>query len=155
MVADDGSLEAERRGGGGNRVFPLMRFGPEHDVYTGQGGVPRVVKRVRAMEDWEGDEGFIDFELGEDFARDLLQFIQLSPQPWTNRRIFVSAAEGRFRKINECVLRAYVSTMLLTMQKTAQHLINTSVASGTSEASSRAAVIHLNIDAVTQFTNID
>jgi len=154
MAADDESLEAERCGGG-NRVFPLMRFGPEHEEYTGQGGEPRVVRRVRAMDDLEGDDGAMDSELGEDFARDLFHFIQSSPQPWTNQRIFVSAAEGRFRGINECVLKAHISTMLLTMRKTAQHLMNTSVASGTPEASSRAAVIHLNMEAVTQFTSID
>jgi len=107
------------------------------------------------MEDWEGDEGAMDSELGEDFARDLFHFIQSSPQPWTNRRIFKLAAEERFRGINKCVLRAHISTMLLTMRKTAQHLMNTSVASGTPEASSRAAVILLNMEAVTQFTNID
>jgi len=37
-AVDDEPLEAEKRGGR-NRVFSLMRFGPEHDEYTGQGGV--------------------------------------------------------------------------------------------------------------------
>jgi len=154
MAADEGSMEAELRGGGRNRVFPLLRLGPEHDVFTGQGKDPRVIRRVRAMEEWEGDEGDRDADLGEDFARDLFQFAQASPQPRTNRRIFVAAAEGRFRGVNECVLRSHISTMLLTMRKTAQHLMNSSVASGTPDASSRAAVIHLNMDVVTQFTNI-
>jgi len=84
MAADDGSMEAERRGGGENRVFPLLRLGPEHDVFTGQGRDPRVVRRVRAMEESEGDEGDRDADLGEDFARDLFQFVQASHQPWTN-----------------------------------------------------------------------
>jgi len=62
------------------------------------------------------------------------------------------AAKLKFRGTNECALQSHINTMLITMRKTAQSILQDSAESGIPVAGSQAAIIHVNMDFVNQLT---
>jgi len=110
------------------------------------------VRRSRTERGWDEDLGEDNEEPDDDFAEDLFHFIKSLPQPWTSRKVSLAAAL-KFRGTNECVLRSHIKTMQITMWKTAQCILKDSTEGSAPIESSRAAIIHIKMDSVNQFTS--
>jgi len=157
---DDDSVVIGRRHTKRNQVNPHGRKGREEDKGDGTGSVVRDVRgsrdiwgvrRIRTERGWNDDLGKDNEEPDEDFAKDLFHFIKTLPQPWTSRKVYLAAAL-KFRGTNECVLQSHVNIMLVTMRKTAQSILKDSAERGAPIAGSRAAIMHINMDSVNEFT---
>jgi len=157
---EEDSVVIGRQHTGRNQVNPHGRKGGDEDVGDGTGSVVRDVRgsrdiwgvrRIRTDRGWDDDLGEDNEEPDEDFAEDLFRFIKTLPQPWTARKVYLAAAL-KFRGTNECVLQSHVNTMLVAMRKTAQSILKDSAERGTPLVGSRAAVIHISMDSVNEFT---
>jgi len=156
---DDDSVFIGRHHTGRNQINPHGRRGKEGDG-NGTGLVVRDViesrdiwgvRRIRTEKGWDDDLGEDNEEPDEDFAEDLFRFIKKLPQPWTSRKVYLAAAL-KFRGTNECVLQSHVNTMLVTMRKTTQSILKDSAERGAPIEGSRAAIIHIIMDSVNEFT---
>jgi len=159
-VENDDSVVIGRQHTGRNQVNPHGRKGGDEDEGDGTGSVVRDVRgsrdiwgvrRIRTERGWDDDLGEDNEEPDEDFAEDLFRFIKTLPQPWTSRKVYLAAAL-KFRGTNECVLQSHVNTMLVTMRKTAQSILKNSAERGAPIEGSRAAIIHISMDSVNEFT---
>jgi len=157
---DDDSVVIGRHTTGRNQVNPHGRKGGDEDEGDGTGSVVRDVRgsrdiwgvrRIRTERGWDDDPGEDNEEPDEDFAEDLFRFIKTLPQPWTSRKVYLAAAL-KFCGTNECVLQSHVNTMLVTMRKTAQSILKDSAERGSPIEGSRAAIIHISMDLVNEFT---
>jgi len=157
---EDDSVVVGRHHTRRNQVNPHGRRGGENDDEDGTGSVVRDVRgsrdiwgvrRIRTERGWDDDLGEDNEVPDEDFAEDLFHFIKTLPQLWTSRKVYLAAAL-KFRGTNECVLQSHVNTMLVTMRNTAQSILKGSAERGAPIVGSRAAIIHLSMDSVNEFT---
>jgi len=157
---DDHSVVIGCRQTGRNQVNPHGRRDGDDGGGDGTGSVVRdvrgsrdiyEVRRIWTEQSWDDDLGEANEEPDEDFVEDLFRLIKATPEPWTTRNLFLAAAV-KFCGTNECVLRSHINTMLITMRKTGQCILKNSAESGAPVQGSRAAIIHLNMDTVNQFT---
>jgi len=157
---DDDSVVIGRHHIGRNQVNPHGRRGGKNDDEDGTGSVVRDVRgsrdiwgvrRIRTERGWDDDVGEDNEEPDEDFAENFFRFIKTLPQPSTSRKVYLAAAL-KFHGTNECILQSHVNTMLVTMRKTAQSILKDRAERGAPLEGSRAAIIHISMDSVNEFT---
>jgi len=93
--------------------------------------------------------------MGEDadVADGIFAFICRRPQPWTLARLCRVAATGKFKEVDRMVLHATIAATLLSMRKTAQHIMMASVRRGAPKHPNRATAIYLTSDVVDIYCN--
>jgi len=125
------------------RITPAG-YPPRHET-GGAGTILPADTEEAAEEEAEGDCKGMEYDT--DLAEDVYYYILEAPQPWTVGRIF-RAAIKKFTGTDRASLHATIVATLVTMRKTAQHVLMSSIRAGPPSPNDPAIPVYMDLSQV-------